>query len=136
MINYTFKIDTHDGKGLRVLPIKPFQGNSDIRVLGEELDSGFMVLWLKNRENLPIMSYVEYTIEDETGSITRKFYIGNDNTNRVSKSKNYYEHKLELIELTKKLEKYLEGTICFTQPTEIGKTNYTLRTCIEKFPPH
>ena len=132
MINYTFKIDTHDGKGLRVLPIKPFQGNSDIRVLGEELDSGFMVLWLKNRENLPIMSYVEYTIEDETGSITRKFYIGNDNTNRVSKSKNYYEHKLELIELTKKLEKYLEGTICFTQPTEIGKTNYTLRTCIER----
>lgn len=132
MINYTFKIDTHDGKGLRVLPIKPFQGNSDIRVLGEELDSGFMVLWLKNRENLPIMSYVEYTISDENDSITRKFYLGRDNTNRVSKLKNYYEHRLELIELTKKLEKHLEGTICFTQPTEIGKTNYTLKTCIER----
>lgn len=132
MINYTFKIDTHDGKGLRVLSIKPFQGNSDIRVLGEELDSGFMVLWLKNKENLPIMSYVEYTISDENDSITRKFYLGRDNTNRVSKLKNYYEHKLELIELTKKLEKHLEGTICFTQPTEIGKTNYTLKTCIER----
>ena len=132
MITYTFKIDTHDGKGLRVIPISPLQGNSDIRVLGEELDSGFMTLWLKNDKSLPIMSYIEYTISDENASITRKFYLGRDDTNRLSKNKNYYEHNLELIELTKKLEKHLEGTICFTQPTEIGKTNYTLRTCIER----
>lgn len=130
MITYTFKIDTHDGLGLRTLPIKTFQGNSDIRVLGEELDSGFMVLWLKNKENLPIMSYVEYTISDDSGSITRKFYIGRDDTNRLSKNKNYYEHNIELIELTKKLEKHLSGTICFTQPTEIGKSNYNLLDCL------
>ena len=132
MINYTFKIDTHDGKGLRVLPIKPFQGNSDIRILGEELDSGFMVLWLKNNENLPTMSYVEYTIQDENGSLTRKFYIGRDDVTNISKRKKYYQHNIELIELTKKLEKHLVGTLCFTQPTEIGKINYTLRSCIER----
>ena len=108
MITYTFKVDTHDGKGLRVIPISPLQGNSDIRVLGEELDSGFMTLWLKNDKSLPIMSYVEYTISDENDSITRKFYLGRDDTNRLSKNKNYYEHNLELIELTI----YLDNDLC------------------------
>ncbi len=132
MIKYIFKIDTHDGKGLREIKTKPFAGNSDVRKLNEELDSGFMIILLKNKENLPIMSYVEYTIQDDNEEITKKFYISRDVSRRISKNKHYYQHNIELIELTKKLEKYIEATICFTQPTELGEVNYTLKDCIER----
>ena len=64
MFKYSFKIDTNNGKGLVDLPIAPTQGFSDVRNLNEELDNGFMILYLKNSKSLPIMSYIEYKIID------------------------------------------------------------------------
>ena len=132
MINYEFKIDIHDGNGLRKINSNPIQGNSDVRILGEELDSGFLILWLKNKDRLPIMSYLEYTISDDTNSLTKGFYIGRDEVNTLSKNGKYFQHNIELIETTKKLEKFLLGTICFTQPTEKNKINYTLNDCLQR----
>ena len=43
MINYTFKIDMNNGNGLVNFTFPPFQENSDVSRLGEELDSGFMI---------------------------------------------------------------------------------------------
>lgn len=105
MINYEFKIDIHDGNGLRKINSNPIQGNSDVRILGEELDSGFLILWLKNKDRLPIMSYLEYTISDDTNSLTKGFYIGRDEVNTLSKNGKYFQHNIELIETTKKTRK-------------------------------
>lgn len=132
MINYIYRIDTYDGKGLRTLNTKPLQANSDVRKLSEELDYGTMILVLKNKEPLPTMSYLQYEIDDGFDKITREFYIGNDEVQLLGKYKKYYQHSIELIELTKAMEKSAFGTICFTQPIEQGRTNYYLSDCIDR----
>ena len=132
MINYTFKIDMNNGNGLVNFTFPPFQENSDVARLGEELDSGFMIFWSKSSKQIPIMSYIEYTMSDGTSTITRKFYVGRDEVKSVSKRSEVYAHNLELIELYKKTEKFLEATITFTQPIENDKSNYTLLDCIER----
>ena len=52
MINYTFKIDMNNGNGLVNFTFPPFQENSDVARLGEELDSGFMIFWSKSSKQI------------------------------------------------------------------------------------
>lgn len=132
MIHYTYFIDKHNGEGLKKLNTKPIQGNSDVKILNEELDNGFMSLILKNKEPLPIMSYIVYEIYDGNHKLKREFCISNDDVTRNSKNKNYYTHNIELIELTKILEKQYSGTLCFTPSIERGETRYYLSDCIDR----
>lgn len=130
--NYTFKIDLNNGNGLQALSINPYKGFSTYHKLGEELDSGFLTLILKNKERIPMFSYLEFEISDGESTTTRKFYVGRDEVDNTSKKQRYYKHSIELIELTKKMEKVIGETIAFTQPLDVDKVNYTLLDCIER----
>ena len=130
-MTYTFKIDLNDGNGLKDFSYHnitfPFIGFSDKTNLNEELDNGFFEV-ISLLEEIPIWSYIEYTIDNEK----RFFYVGNDESERLTKDEEKYLHKLELIEITKKLEKYPLETICFTQSQNKNVINYTLWDVLQR----
>lgn len=130
-MTYTFKIDLNDGNGLKDFGYHnityPFVGFSDKTNLNEELDNGFFEV-ISSLEEIPMWSYIEYTIDNEK----RFFYVGNDESERLTKDEEKYLHRLELIETTKKLEKYPLETICFTQSQSKDNINYTLWDVLQR----
>lgn len=132
MINYEFKIDMLDDRGLRPLPFDPFVGFSEHLPLNEQLDNGFITIILQTEKELPIFSYLTLTISQNGNEIKREWYIGKDTVTIASKFKGYYEHNIELIELTKKLEKFIGETICFTQNQDKDTVNYTIADALHR----
>lgn len=132
MINYEFKIDMLDDKGLRPLPFDPFVGFSEHLPLNEQLDNGFITIILQTEKELPIFSYLTLTISQNGNEIKREWYIGKDTVTIASKFKGYYEHNIELIEITKKLEKFVGETICFTQNQDKDTVNYTIADALHR----
>lgn len=132
MITYTFRIDRNDGNDLQNLYFLPYNAFSDTIKLNEELDSGFITIVNNTNEIYPIFSYLEFSFTDGITIETKRYYIGRDEVKRISKDSEKYEHNIELIELTKKLEKYLCETICFTQPQNANEKYYYLSDCIER----
>lgn len=132
MINYEFKIDMLDDRGLRPLPFDPFVGFSEHLPLNEQLDNGFITIILQTEKELPIFSYLTLTISQNENEIKREWYIGKDTVTIASKFQGYYEHNIELIELTKKLEKFVGETICFTQNQDKDTVNYTIADALHR----
>lgn len=137
MIEYTFKIDLNNGEGLKDFSYYnltyPFIGFSDKTNINEELDSGYIEIISENFIKIPIFSYIEYTITNAT-TITKCFYVGSDNVEKLSKSteNKRFLHKIDLIEITKKMEKYPVETICFTKSQIKGEINYTLWDVLQR----
>ena len=135
-MEYTFKIDINDVninvnerlKNFNEYNISlPFVGFSEINNLNEELDSCYIEV-ISDKKEIPIFSYIEFTIDGNK----RMFYVGNDNSERLEKDKERYIHRLDLIEITKKLEKKIVETICFTQSQNKDEINYTLLDVLER----
>lgn len=132
-IKYIFTLDKLDGRGNVPLSFDPFTGFSEHKPLNEQLDSGSITILLQTEEELPIFSYLTFTIIQGENSIKREYYIGRDVVNRVVKfNNNYYEHEIELIELTKKLEKLIVETLCFTQSQNKEIKFYTIKDALHR----
>ena len=126
-MKYNFYIDTHNGSGFTALE-NVFTGFSLLQPLNEELDSGAFVFLSSDSKVTPIMSVIKILINDTPNY----FYVSRDTVSILGKENKIYKHEVEIIELTKKLEKYTNYTLCFTQPTGKGDKYYYLIDCIER----
>lgn len=138
IFTYTFKV-SYNGNTLEEISGKPFNAFSDVRLLNEELDSGYMEMISYDAMPFPMFSVLQYQVSDGANTLTRQFYISRDQVETKGKfSNDYYSptflHKLELIELTKRWEKHECSTICFTQPSNLSQTKYytSIEQCLER----
>lgn len=138
IFNYTFKV-SYNGNTLEEISGKPFNAFSDVRLLNEELDNGYMEMISYDDSPFPMFSILQYEVSDGINTLTRQFYISRDQVETKGKfSNDYYSptflHKLELIELTKRWEKHECSTVCFTQPSNLSQTKYytSIEQCLER----
>ena len=124
---YNVQIDKHNGSGFTALE-NVFTGFSLTQPLNEELDSGSLIFISTSNAITPIMSVIKITVD----GVNSFYYVSRDNITIEGKENQTYLHTLNLIELTKKLEKYTNYTLCFTQPTGKNEKYYYLRDCIER----
>lgn len=124
---YNVQIDKHNGSGFTALE-NIFTGFSLTQPLNEELDSGSLIFISTSNAITPIMSVIKITVD----GVNSFYYVSRDNVTIEGKENQTYLHTLSLIELTKKLEKYTNYTLCFTQPTGKNEKYYYLRDCIER----
>lgn len=116
----------------------PFLGFSDKIPLNEELDSGVFTVLSTNSETLPIFSLFEMRVYEDnntTPSIVRKYYVGQDDVttqNKMLGDKRVYEHTIQVVELTKKLEKFVCEFYCFSQSYDANIVFYTLNDAIQR----
>ena len=116
----------------------PFTGFSDKMPLNEELDSGAFTILSHEERGLPKFSIFKMQVfeNDNVSPFMEKlYYIGRDEVSIQSKffgSNKVYEHQLTVIELTKKLEKYVCEFYCFTQSYDENTIFYTLNDAINR----
>lgn len=134
IFTYSFK-SVNDIDGFLVdEDLIPFVAFSDVRLLNEELDNGYMEFIMSDATPLPIFSVIQYEISDGTNTLTRQFYVSRDQVEVKGKYNFTFLHKVELIELTKRFEKHACSTICFTQPSNLSQTKYykSIEDCLER----
>ena len=116
MIVYDIKIDN--------VTVQIGEGASVTDVLDETLDSGLMLIPFSTKESVyPIGARVDITVNGTTLS----YKIESDNVEIVSEGDPIiYEHTLTLIELSKFLERKMDGTRTFTKGITPLSTNVNM----------
>jgi len=96
--------------------------------LDESLDTGSFIIPFSTRDK-PFDIFDTVVIEKDGGFVD-SFVIAGDQVRLTSKSPSVYEHKVSLVEYTKKLERYTISTAIFTQPGGIYKGFYSSGTVL------
>ena len=130
IFTYKFEVDKNDKKGL--VEYTPFIGFSTLENINEELDSGYFEFISQDKKPLNVGSYCKITITDSQDTLIHDFYVLRDNPQILNKENGTYLHRIELIETTKKLEKFDCPTLTFTASTDASVVNYYLDEAIER----
>lgn len=141
MFKYTFTLRHYNDNGEYVTEnltefhnsTYAFTGFSEViaRIQGE-LNSGYIELLSDESHNFQIFSILTILVQDGNDSRTLNYYVGRDEVEVSNKHSGKYLHKIELIDLTKKLEKKVLETITFTQPSNINDKQYTIWDCLQR----